>query len=130
MKEIKVFAPASIANLSCGYDILGVCLDNIGDEIIVLDGSGGEYLCQIIECRKNEVIAKRIKATNFPKETNLSHLIISPIKSQDRIEWLIEKSIEIGVSKISFIKTARTERSKLKMGRINKIAISERSTLF
>jgi homoserine kinase len=35
MKEIKVFAPASIANLSCGYDILGVCLDNIGDEITV-----------------------------------------------------------------------------------------------
>ena len=32
MNEIKVFAPASIANLSCGYDILGVCLDNIGDE--------------------------------------------------------------------------------------------------
>jgi homoserine kinase len=35
MKEIKIFAPASIANLSCGYDILGVCLDNIGDEITV-----------------------------------------------------------------------------------------------
>ena len=35
MKEIKVFAPASIANLSCGYDILGVCLDKIGDEITV-----------------------------------------------------------------------------------------------
>ncbi|MDG1031794.1 MAG: homoserine kinase [Flavobacteriaceae bacterium] len=35
MNEIKVFAPASIANLSCGYDILGVCLDNIGDEITV-----------------------------------------------------------------------------------------------
>ena len=31
MKEIKVFAPASIANLSCGYDILGGCLDNIVD---------------------------------------------------------------------------------------------------
>ena len=35
MNEIKVFSPASIANLSCGYDILGVCLDNIGDEITV-----------------------------------------------------------------------------------------------
>ena len=35
MNEIKIFAPASIANLSCGYDILGVCLDNIGDEITV-----------------------------------------------------------------------------------------------
>ena len=35
MKEIKIFSPASIANLSCGFDILGVCLDKIGDEITV-----------------------------------------------------------------------------------------------
>ena len=35
MKEIKVFSPASVANLSCGYDVLGVCLDCVGDEIIV-----------------------------------------------------------------------------------------------
>ena len=35
MKEVKVFSPASIANLSCGYDVLGVCLDNIGDVITV-----------------------------------------------------------------------------------------------
>jgi len=35
MKEIKIFSPASIANLSCGFDILGVCLNGIGDEITV-----------------------------------------------------------------------------------------------
>jgi homoserine kinase len=35
MKEIKIFSPASIANLSCGFDILGVCLNDIGDEIVV-----------------------------------------------------------------------------------------------
>ena len=35
MNEIKIFSPASIANLSCGYDILGVCLDKVGDKIIV-----------------------------------------------------------------------------------------------
>jgi homoserine kinase len=35
MKEIKIFCPASIANLSCGFDVLGLCLDNIGDEMII-----------------------------------------------------------------------------------------------
>ena len=35
MKEIKIFSPASIANLSCGFDILGVCLNDIGDTIVV-----------------------------------------------------------------------------------------------
>lgn len=35
MNEIKIFSPASIANLSCGYDVLGVCLDGVGDELTV-----------------------------------------------------------------------------------------------
>ncbi|MDI1256206.1 MAG: homoserine kinase [Flavobacterium sp.] len=33
--EIKIFCPATIANLSCGFDVLGLCLDNVGDEMIV-----------------------------------------------------------------------------------------------
>lgn len=35
MNEIKLFCPATIANLSCGFDVLGLCLDTVGDEMIV-----------------------------------------------------------------------------------------------
>ena len=35
MKSIKVISPSSVANLSCGYDILGICLDHVGDEMII-----------------------------------------------------------------------------------------------
>jgi len=35
ISEIKVFAPASVANVSCGFDVLGLCLDPIGDLIHV-----------------------------------------------------------------------------------------------
>ncbi len=35
MKEIKLFAPATIANVSCGFDVLGLCLDTVGDEMII-----------------------------------------------------------------------------------------------
>ncbi len=35
MEEIKVFCPATIANLSCGFDVLGAALDAVGDEMIV-----------------------------------------------------------------------------------------------
>ena len=35
MKELKIFAPATIANVSCGFDILGLCLDTIGDEMVI-----------------------------------------------------------------------------------------------
>ncbi|SEA63137.1 homoserine kinase [Bizionia paragorgiae] len=33
--EIKIFSPATVANVSCGFDVLGFCLDTIGDEIVV-----------------------------------------------------------------------------------------------
>ena len=33
--EIKVFCPATIANVSCGFDVLGVALDSVGDEMVV-----------------------------------------------------------------------------------------------
>ncbi len=35
MNEIKIFSPATVANVSCGYDVLGFCLDTKGDEMII-----------------------------------------------------------------------------------------------
>lgn len=35
MNEIKIFSPATVANVSCGFDVLGFCLDAIGDEMVV-----------------------------------------------------------------------------------------------
>ncbi len=34
MNEIKIFCPATIANLNCGFDVLGLCLEGIGDEMV------------------------------------------------------------------------------------------------
>jgi homoserine kinase len=35
MQEIKLFCPATIANISCGFDVLGVPLDNVGDQMLI-----------------------------------------------------------------------------------------------
>ncbi|MEO4005993.1 homoserine kinase [Flavobacterium sp. CAU 1735] len=35
MKTIRLFCPATVANVSCGFDVLGLCLETIGDEMIV-----------------------------------------------------------------------------------------------
>ncbi|WP_209403759.1 homoserine kinase [Pseudozobellia sp. WGM2] len=33
--EIRIFCPATIANVSCGFDVLGVALDSVGDEMVI-----------------------------------------------------------------------------------------------
>ena len=35
MNEIKIFSPATVANVSCGFDALGFALNSIGDEMIL-----------------------------------------------------------------------------------------------
>jgi homoserine kinase len=35
MTSIKIFCPATIANLNCGFDVMGLCLEGIGDEMII-----------------------------------------------------------------------------------------------
>lgn len=33
--EIRIFSPATVANVACGFDVLGFCLDTIGDEMVI-----------------------------------------------------------------------------------------------
>ena len=35
LQQIEIFAPATIANISCGFDVMGCCLDSIGDTMIL-----------------------------------------------------------------------------------------------
>ncbi len=47
-KSLKVFAPATVANLSCGFDVLGCCLQNVGDEMqISLSAEAGVRITKI-----------------------------------------------------------------------------------
>tara|TARA_Y100001970_G_C14187577_1_gene833458 strand:- start:102 stop:803 length:702 start_codon:yes stop_codon:yes gene_type:complete len=96
----------------------------IGNKVQVLDGDGGQYKCEIIDDNKKKVILNIINKKKYVNKKPKIHLVIAPTKSHDRIEWLIEKSVEIGVSEISFIKTSRTIRKKINIDRIKKIALS------
>lgn len=56
--EIKVFCPATIANISCGFDVLGVALDNVGDEMVVKKTS------------KKGITITKIEGQNLPLQTH------------------------------------------------------------
>ena len=49
MDRIKIKAPATVANLSWGFDVLGLCLDNPFDEIEVIKKSKKEVVIDIID---------------------------------------------------------------------------------
>lgn len=46
--EIKIFSPATVANVSCGFDVLGFCLDSVGDEMVIRKiNKKGVYITKI-----------------------------------------------------------------------------------
>lgn len=42
MEEIRIFCPASVSNLSCGFDVLGLALDDVGDEMRITRNKSGD----------------------------------------------------------------------------------------
>lgn len=58
MNEIKIFAPATIANVSCGFDVLGLALDNVGDEMTIR------------KVEKKGIFITKITGQNLPLETH------------------------------------------------------------
>jgi 16S rRNA (uracil1498-N3)-methyltransferase len=65
-----------------------------------------------------------LNSKTLVREEGGVHLDIAPTKNLDRIEWLTEKIVEIGATKLSFIQTENSERVNLKRERIERIAIS------
>ncbi len=96
-----------------------------GDTLTIIDGKGTEAIATILDDHPKKCtgeIIRRIK--HLPNRSYHLHLAIAPTKNFERIEWMLEKAIEIGVDEISFIETDNTERAKINLDRCEKIAVS------
>lgn len=97
---------------------------NVGDEVLVFDGKGGQYHASIAEAGK-QVRLDILHVKHVPADANIKiTLAVSPTKSADRMEWMLEKLVEIGISRLVFIKTEKGERSRLNTKRLYKKAVS------
>ena len=95
-----------------------------GDKIHITDGKGFLYeavitLADPAECR----FEIQQKKTETIKSYSI-HIAISPTKHPDRLEWFVEKAVELGVDRITIMNCEHTEQSHYKLERLEKIAIS------
>lgn len=103
---------------------LHVLRKKVGDEIRIVDGKGFFYDVVLTAFTKNQ-FEYAIKSTHQEAKRDYRiHLAIAPTKNIDRTEWLVEKCIEIGIDQITFVTCENSERTKLRIDRIEKIAIS------
>lgn len=79
--EIKVFVPASVSNVGCGFDTFGFAIDTLGDELILRKTQG------------NNLVIKSITGDNgkLPKDLKLN-TVGAPL-----LTMMLEHDINIGV---------------------------------
>lgn len=94
-----------------------------GDALKIINGKGTSYECEIIEDHHKKCEVKRISKQHHEPLIPI-HIALAPTKNMDRIEWFVEKAVEIGITEISFVLTKNSERKNLRLDRLEKIAIS------
>lgn len=96
----------------------------IGDSITVVDGKGMFYEAVLNEANARQCNFNIVNETAEPSRSFSIHIAVAPTKNTDRIEWFVEKATEVGVDQISFIQCDHSERTKLRLDRIERIAIN------
>ena len=94
-----------------------------GEEIFITDGNGNLAKGNLIfEGKKVLLDVSEIKE-GLPDFSPKLHIAIAPTKNIDRIEFFVEKAVEMGISEISFILTEKTERKNISIDKLRKQAI-------
>jgi len=87
-----------------------------GSEITLVNGRGLRIRARL-ELQGKKLSAIELEREEIPRTHQLS-IAVGPTKSADRMEWMIEKLVEIGVNRVIFIQTHNGERSKMQERRI------------
>lgn len=95
-----------------------------GDTLGILNGKG-----QLFSCRIDDAHPKRctVAIESIEQEADMQqeiHIAVAPTKQMERIEWFIEKAVEIGVTHITLLDCKNGERAKINIDRLEKKAIA------
>ncbi len=104
--------------------IIKVLRKKNSDSIHITNGKGLEWVGEITDSNTRKVTAKKI--SNHVHKNNQAniHISIAPPKSNDRMDWFLEKATEIGISEITPIICDNSERKVIKPLRMKKILVS------
>ena len=83
MNEIRIFSPATVANVSCGFDVLGFCLDSVGDEMVIR------------KTNKKGIYITKIEGFDLPFEAELNVAGVSALAMYSAIDVDFGFEIEI-----------------------------------
>ena len=110
--------------------LVRVLRTKIKSPVILFNGDGYDYSCLTLDDNHNKTLLSIESKSKTNTESNLSITLIQGLSRQDRMETTIQKSVELGVTKIIPVlcqrsNTRLTEEKKIKkLEHWRKVAIS------
>jgi len=95
---------------------------SLADQIMFTDGFGNRFQGEITAISKKEVQTKILNSARVasPEFT----LVVGVLKSTERMEWLLEKSVELGVKRVVWVACDNSERSKIFLEKLMKTCVA------
>lgn len=98
--------PAEVA-----HHAVNVLKVGVGDTAILFDGRGGEWLATLSPAGKSSKPALFATLTEFNERDNESPLhitLVQALPASDKMDWVVQKAVELGVARIQPIMTKRS----------------------
>jgi 16S rRNA (uracil1498-N3)-methyltransferase len=93
-----------------------------GDPLLLFDGSSGEWLARITESGRKRMVLTAECRTRDPETIPDVWIAFAPVK-RAQTDWLVEKATELGVARLLPVMTRRTVAERVKIERLQAIAI-------
>jgi len=93
-----------------------------GDDLLLFDGASGEWLARVAEAGKKRMTLSVEHRTREAEAVPDVWLAFAPVK-RAQTDWLIEKATELGVGRLQPVMTQRTVAERVKLERLESIAI-------
>lgn len=94
----------------------------VGDELLLFDGRSGEWLARVEEVGKKRMTLSVERRTREAESLPDLVLAFAPVK-RAQTDWLVEKATELGIARLQPVITRRTIAERVKLERLEAIAI-------
>lgn len=88
-----------------------------GSQLLLFDGASGEWLAKVEQAGKRRMTLSVVEPTRSQESVPDLWLAFAPVK-KGRVDWLVEKAVELGVARLLPVVTQRTIVDKLNLERM------------
>lgn len=112
MTRIHVPGPISVGECTLGasqsHHLHAVLRLKAGDDLVLFDGAGGEYVATVLRAGKRGVTVAVREHRAVSRESPLAVTLAQAISSGERMDYTIQKAVELGVAAIQPLAAARS----------------------